>query len=523
MNQKIDIRYLFEIVRRRFYLFLIPVLLLAGLGTLGVMSLPAIYTADAKILVESQQIPSDLVKSTVTTLANERIQIIQQRVLTRDNLLGLVDKFELFKDRQNVSKTDLVNLMRDRIAFQQIDLQSANKQRKDILTAAFAIEFNYEQPDVVVRVVNELVTTILDEDVRSRTGQASDTTKFLQREAQRLATELTAVQSQISEFKLQNTETLPEKLAFNMSLLERTERGIADAQREVLSNEEQQRLLKLEASFKGTSGGLDSADAITALKKKLAELQLEYAVRKKTLSEKHPEMKMLRNTMSAVEDQLKAEPAQQVEPASESFQGADGKLYEEKLNSLAETKKIAVAQLEKLNKDAEKLRAVVVKTPETGSTLSVLERKESALQKSLDDITDKYSQARLGQRMEQDQQAERFQVIEQPVVPQSPTKPKRLQLLAAVLFLSMGAGVAVSGGAEFLDGSIRRAADIERHLKERPLVVIPYIHTQAEDSAIKRKRKIAAAAWMVGILLALVAVHIFYRPLDEIFYRLLGR
>jgi hypothetical protein len=36
--------------------------------------------------VTTQQIPTELVRPTVTTLANERIQVIQQRVLTRDNL-----------------------------------------------------------------------------------------------------------------------------------------------------------------------------------------------------------------------------------------------------------------------------------------------------------------------------------------------------------------------------------------------------------------------------------------------------
>ena len=86
MSQGIDFKYVFRVLRRRFYQFFLPFVLLSAIGTVVVMSLPAIYSADAKILVESQQIPDSLVKSTVTALASERLQVIQQRVLTRDNL-----------------------------------------------------------------------------------------------------------------------------------------------------------------------------------------------------------------------------------------------------------------------------------------------------------------------------------------------------------------------------------------------------------------------------------------------------
>ena len=179
MSQGIDFKYMWRVFRRRFYLFFIPFIALTGLGTAIVMSLPAVYSADAKILVESQQIPDSLVKSTVTTLASERLQIIQQRVLTRDNLLLLVDKYSLFATKKNLSRSDIVDTMRDRVTFQPIDFQMPNGKRKDDkLTTAFAVQFDYEEPDTVVKVVNELTTFILDEDVRTRASRASDTTKF---------------------------------------------------------------------------------------------------------------------------------------------------------------------------------------------------------------------------------------------------------------------------------------------------------------------------------------------------------
>jgi len=58
--------------------------------------LPPVYEASAKILVESQLIPIDLAQPTVTANALERVQAIEQRLMTRDNLLDIVRKFDLF-------------------------------------------------------------------------------------------------------------------------------------------------------------------------------------------------------------------------------------------------------------------------------------------------------------------------------------------------------------------------------------------------------------------------------------------
>jgi polysaccharide chain length determinant protein (PEP-CTERM system associated) len=520
-SNSIDIKYILGIIRRRSLLFLIPFVTAAVIGAAIVMSLPAIYSANATILVESQQIPEDLVKSTVTAQASERLQVIQQRVLTRENLLQIVDKFSLFKAEPGRSRSDIVDLMRERIEFQPVELlQTAARRRNDALTTAFVVEFSYENADTAMKVANELITFIVEEDVKTRTERASDTTKFLEKETERLATELALVQNQMSEFKLLNNDTLPEKLAFNMSLLEKTERGVADLQRELISNDEQMRLVKLEASVK-TGGGVP-LDAFAAVRKKLVEAKLEYEVKKATFAEKHPEMRMLKKSISALEKELAANPAP--EESQENLpEGPDSQLYQERLRSLQQGREVLKEQQAKLEEDAKKLRYIVVKTPETGASLSVLERKEATLQKSLDDMAARFGQARLGERLEQDQRAEKFQIIEQPVLPQSPSKPNRPALLGAVLAAAFGLGAITSGAAEFLDSTIRRSADLERQLRQRPLVVIPYITTQQERRRARQKLLVSAVACLLLIALLLLLVHIYFRPLDELFYRLLSR
>src|SRR5476649_2161750 len=91
-SQSLTPGYIYGILKRRAFHFIIPFLFIAGIGSLLTAAWPARYLAQATILVSSQEIPSDLVRPTVAALANDRIQIIQQRILTRDNLLAIAKK-----------------------------------------------------------------------------------------------------------------------------------------------------------------------------------------------------------------------------------------------------------------------------------------------------------------------------------------------------------------------------------------------------------------------------------------------
>jgi uncharacterized protein involved in exopolysaccharide biosynthesis len=209
-----EVRYYAGVVKRRYLSFLIPAAVIAGTGMFIVSKLPTIYNASAKILVESQQIPADFVRSTVTALASERIQVIQQRVFTRDNILALVQKFDLFSTRSDLNRSEIVDLVRSRVTINQLNISAGTRARQpNQLTVAFNVGFDYENPQGALQVANELVTLVLNEDIRARTASASETTKFLNDENERLISELAIVQKDIAEFKNKNEGLLPENLA----------------------------------------------------------------------------------------------------------------------------------------------------------------------------------------------------------------------------------------------------------------------------------------------------------------------
>ena len=122
--------YYLDIVKRRWLFLVVPFVLIAAAGTVGVLIWPPTYLSEGKILVQSQQIPTELVRPTVTSAAQERIQVIQQRTMTRDNLVAIADKFQLFPEKRTLmSVTELVELMKKSTKIAPVDPILDFKQR----------------------------------------------------------------------------------------------------------------------------------------------------------------------------------------------------------------------------------------------------------------------------------------------------------------------------------------------------------------------------------------------------------
>jgi uncharacterized protein involved in exopolysaccharide biosynthesis len=195
--------YYLGVLKRRWLYFLVPFVSVLLIGGAATYLWPATYFSEGKILVQSQLIPRELVRPTVTSAAQERIQVIQQRIMTRDNLLAIVDRFKLFPDRRTLmSPTQLVELMKKGIKIEPTAQALFGRGNSENPTVIFTVGFEYSDPQNASRVANELVTRILTEDLRDRTSRAVDTSKFLAREVQRLQGENSLIDAKIAQARV---------------------------------------------------------------------------------------------------------------------------------------------------------------------------------------------------------------------------------------------------------------------------------------------------------------------------------
>jgi uncharacterized protein involved in exopolysaccharide biosynthesis len=201
--------YFIDIAKRRALYFAIPFLIVFAIGSLILTAWPSQYLSQGTILVQSQEIPSDLVRPTVAALANDRIEVIKQRIMTREKLVAIANKFGISESWQaKMAGTEFVDFIRDRTVIEPYDVNAKDPTKpqptqygakKDAI--AFSVGFSYENPQIALRVANELLTMILSEDVRLRTEFATETSRFIAEEVTRLDNQLALNDQQIAALK----------------------------------------------------------------------------------------------------------------------------------------------------------------------------------------------------------------------------------------------------------------------------------------------------------------------------------
>ncbi len=522
-----DVGSLLLAAKRRYLFFLIPFVLILIASLVVALSLKPVYQSTGTILVETQQIPTELVQSAVTTDPNQRITIIRQRVMTRRNLLQIIDKYNVFgEDRKNLPVSTLIERMQNLIRINVITSDVGGSRRRGTTTIAFTVSFEHQTPEIAAKVTNEIVTLFLSENVKTRTARASETTAFLDSETQKLRAQLNDVENEIVAYKQKHGDKLPEHLNLRLTMLERAETDIRELSREIRSLEEEKRYLQIEltsARAGRTTGG--GPVGLTELEQNIETLKDELLDASTRLTSSHPDIKALNKRIEALEKQ-QAEIDAAAQTGSSSSEQASTPGY----NPLVETlqvriesadEKIAVArqQIAVARKKVEELEAIIIEIPQVERGLAVLDREYQELLEKFGVLEGKQAQAQLSQNLEEEKKAERFILIEPPAVPTVPIRPDRKKILGigGLIAFAVGAGFVVL--IELLDRRVRTASELEALLKHPPIVSIPYIVTQSETG----KRKYRLLLYLLGpVVLALgglACIHFLYEPLDSLFYK----
>ncbi len=305
-----------EILKRRIGVATFAAVLIFLIAAIVAIVLPALYRSTAVILVEEQSIPQEFIKSTITSFADERIQVISQRVLTRTTLLQLVEKYDLYaSDRSRITNDEIVERMRKDIKFTPVsaDRGGAGGGR---VTIAFNIAYVSETPQKAQRVVNELVSLFLNENVRVRQQRTAETSAFLAEESKRLALQLQEMEGRLANFRARNASALPESSQVNAQLAERADSELLRIERELRMQEDRRNFLQSQlqvvppnlsarevigASGERVTTTLEPAD-------RLRQLRVQQTTLSGSYSEAHPDMRRIAREIAALEKEVRESP-----------------------------------------------------------------------------------------------------------------------------------------------------------------------------------------------------------------------
>ncbi len=531
--------------------------------------LPPTYKATATILIEQQEIPQELVRSTITSYADQRVQVLSQRVMTTQNMLGVIDRYGLYPDlRKRAPRETLLTKIREDVALNMIgaDVIDPRSGRPTRANIAFTVSYTSRSPELAFKVANELTSLYLNENVESRTKQAQQAAGFLGEESNRLSGEIALLENQLADFKRKYADQLPELKQFNIASAERTGMDERDAMNRLATLEQQKTLLEAQLAqispvspvFSETGTRvLNAEDRLRALRGSLASLtsrygpnhpdvlatrreveglqkqvsadserndlfrqledaQTQLASAKQRYSADHPDVKRLERLVAGIQQTLRDAPR----VGSGSVPAAnkpDNPVYIQlkgqidALNTERDSVKRQLAGLRGRLSDFERRLTL---SPEVERQYAALARDYENARVKYQEVRAKQMEAQVSQNLEAERKGERFTLIDPALPPEQPVSPNRPLILILGLVLSLVAAAAAALIADAMDSSVRSASDLRRLLGVDPLVVLPSMVT-AEVLATRRERfRKALISVAVAVPVFLLLVNFLFMPLD---------
>ncbi|MEP3331367.1 lipopolysaccharide biosynthesis protein [Sedimentitalea sp.] len=493
-----EVKFYISLFLRRIHYFLLIVIFFGSIGGFLAFTLPPIFRAQARLLVESPQIPDDLAASTVRAGALELLSVIQQRILTRANLLEMARKFNIYAATPNASVDMIVNDMRNRVG---IVLPYTLETGGIVL-----LSFETPSPALSVEVTNDLLTQVLQQNVALRTEASGQTLDFFENEVTRLDKKLGEQDARILEFKLQHKDALPESLNYRRTRLASLQERALQINRELSSLTD--RRGRLEELFERT-GRVDLNDAnLSPEQRQLRELQEQLASALVIYSPENPRVRALEAQVKALELAVGRQGSENSSPLATAYDlqisDIDGQIA-----YLADQKEVVEAEMVELT-------ISIDATPENAIALGTLERDYENTRLQFDQATAALNEARTGDRIETLSKGQRIVVIEPASTPDSPSKPNRKMILAAGLGGGIAAGLGFIFLLELLNRSIRRPVELTNGLGIKPFATLPYIRTGRQKLVRRLVITTILLSVAVGLPLGLYMLHLHVMPIDMI-------
>lgn len=573
-NQAPDIKDYLKIIKRRRKFVIIPFVVILLVSIVIAVVLPSIYRSKATILIEQQEIPSELVRSTVTTFVDERIQKISQRIMTRSNLMEIIKKYNLYADDIKTKPEEKIiekmhkSIKVDTVSADVIDPRNGQPTKA---TIAFIVAFDDTTPALAQKVTNELVSLYLKENIKTRTESADNAALFLTEESRRLKDKIQEIQAKLADFKEKNLNQLPEAnqlnqqelTALNNQLLamDSQERSaqerrfylegqlaqidpnalatnavgnrvfdMKDRLKELQSrypsmvsnySETHPDVIKAKREIESLQKEIGSNTDLNKMNAELTDKKADLALLLKQYSDKHPDVVKLQKQIAAIQQALMEAKQHeysnvQIEPDNPAY--ITLKSQQESVNS--EIKSLAQTRAQ-LNKRINDLRDNLRQAP-------LIEKEYMDMLQELDNTNTRYREvstrgmeAEISQQLELQKKGERFTLIEPPQEPLEPQSPNR------VIIILLGAVLAALGGfgsvamAEMLDSTIHSEKAIATILGVPPLATIPYLEGPQESQERRKQLKGLVIGCLVAAITAMTLFHFFVMKLDVFWYKLL--
>jgi polysaccharide chain length determinant protein (PEP-CTERM system associated) len=501
---------------------------------------PDTYVSQAVMRITPQQISDRLVPTVVNMQMQQRLQAMQQEILSRGQLAELIQQPSLdlyHKERLRYPMEDIVQDMRNKaIKIQTIEVTSGGGSR---IASAFTISFSYPDRFKAQAVVRALVTKFTEQNVRVQHDQANITSTFLADEMKQAKDRMDTLEQALMKFKAENMGRLPEQFQANVAQLNTYQMMVSQAN-EGLSRLQQQKLqLETQLQNNNTNASyynsiLEDQVAVTGqaqvrnetlnqLNQRIMNLQSEIAALQEQLTPSHPTIKRAQASLAALEKRrqeaekedlerqaaapssaptVKRVPNQQALKAVQDLVASNNVLKTEiqNLNLQMDEK---VKQIQELNRMIASYQSRVEGSPQLEGQYLALTRDLSLAKQSYEDLHRKAEVSDTAKDLEEHKAGENLEVLDPASDPQSPSEPNRPQIAAIGAGMGLMLGIVLAGAKEMKNTSLKNLKDVRAYTNLPVLSSIPLLENAL---LVRRKRRLLWLAWSSAIIFGSIAM-----------------
>jgi polysaccharide biosynthesis transport protein len=431
-------------VIRHIHLVVLSSLLILVLGVIGVSLWPNVFRATTTILVDPQKIPERYVAATITTDPNARMNTLTQQVLSASRLQEIIDKNNLYPNmRKKRSREEVLDYMRAKTT---IEVKESTEPEQGL--SSFTISYEDTDRLLVASIANQLAASFIDWNLKSRQQQALGTTEFLSSELDHTKRSLEEQESQLAAFRLKHAGATPDAVNGNLQALSRLQTA-SEANMDAISRLDEERILLTRTRPAESRDAVPLTERGRLLQEK-HRLESERWTLKRQFTDTYPDVIIVTAQLKDVNAQLAALP-ESGENSSDPVE-ANTKV---RLALVEKELQRRTQQQANLQQQIQSFQGKLDAIPVLETQLAELTRNYEGSRQNYQSLLDKTLSAKMFEELERKQQAERFTVLDPAKTPEKPIKPKRMPLIAGVVFAALLLPVSTAIGIHLMSSAVR--------------------------------------------------------------------
>ncbi len=403
--------------------------------------IPDTYEASTTILAHPRKVPEKYVATTVLDEPADRLNLLQQEILSSTRLTEVIQKFGLYQKMIDKHGRDaaVVHMRR------QIKIQTNHGSSSG--PSAFTLTFNGPNPGTAAAVANELANSFILKNLFNREQQVQGTANFISDELQSARTGIASQEAQISRFRMGHLGEMPEQMSANLQAVAQLQAQYQATADKLVQLEEEEVLIKNSPQSDPALRSGASMDPSTLIRDQLNQEEAHLTDLLTHVTPAHPDVVASKNKIEQLKKQLNNLP--------NSISGGELRSIETRSEVLERERIHLSAQQADIKMRLDAYQARVDAVPLRQEQLSGLTRDYETARDHYRSLLEKSYAAQMASELESKQDAERFEVLDPASPPEHPSAPNRPLLWAFSAFVAVLGGFGVAYAREQIDSSIK--------------------------------------------------------------------